>query len=62
MQMTILGLLCGIALAFGILLDGFAGFAIVAILGAVGILVGRVLDGQLDLGGLVGQASSRQRR
>jgi hypothetical protein len=61
MQMTIVGLLCGIALAFGIIIDGFAGFAIVAILGAVGVLVGRVLDGQLDLGSLVNQASRPRR-
>ena len=49
MQMTNLGLLSGLLLGIAILLDGFSGFAIVAVLGALGVLVGRVLDGQLDL-------------
>ena len=52
MQMTMLGLLSGIALGLAILLDGFSGFAIVAVLGALGLVVGRVLDGQLDLSSL----------
>jgi hypothetical protein len=52
MQMTSLGLLSGLVLGLAVLLDGFSGFAIVAVLGAVGVVVGRVLDGQLDLGSL----------
>ena len=61
MQMTNLGVLSGLLLGIAILLDGFSGFAIVAVLGALGLLVGRVLDGQLDLGSLMPD-SSKQRR
>ena len=61
MQMTNLGLLSGLLLGIAVLLDGFSGFAIVAVLGALGLLVGRVLDGQLDLGGLLPDRT-RQRR
>lgn len=61
MQMTNLGLLSGLLLGIAVLLDGFSGFAVVAILGGLGLLVGRVLDGQLDLGTLV-RDDARQRR
>ena len=61
MQMTNLGVLSGLLLGIAILLDGFSGFAIVAVLGALGLVVGRVLDGQLDLGSLVPD-NSKQRR
>ena len=61
MQMTNLGVLSGLLLGIAILLDGFSGFAIVAVLGALGLLVGRVLDGQLDLSAL-SRAQDRQRR
>ena len=59
----IVGLALGIAGAFG----GFSAFLIVLLLGAVGLLVGRYLDGQLDLAelsersGLSGRGSDRRR-
>ena len=61
MQMTNLGLLSGLLLGLAVVLDGFSGLAIVAVLGALGLLVGRVLDGQLDLSALT-RAQDRQRR
>jgi uncharacterized membrane protein len=39
----------GIALAFAALLFGFWGFLLVAVLGAVGALVGASVSGRLDL-------------
>ncbi|GAA3219072.1 hypothetical protein GCM10017691_02240 [Pseudonocardia petroleophila] len=59
----IVGLVLGIAGAFG----GFSAFVVVLLLGAVGLLVGRYLDGQLDLSelsersGLTGRGSDRRR-
>jgi nitrate/nitrite transporter NarK len=41
----IVGLVLGIAGAFG----GFGAFVLVAVLGAVGFIVGKVLEGQIDV-------------
>ena len=62
MQMTSLGLLTGLALGLAVLLDGFSGFAITAVLGAAGVLVGRVLDGQLDLSSVLPDRAPQSRR
>jgi hypothetical protein len=51
----ITGLVLGIAGAFG----GFNAFLIVLVLGALGLLVGRVLDGRLDLNALLGRGRDR---
>ncbi len=61
MQTTMIGLLTGLALGLAVVLDGFSGFAITFVLGAVGLLVGRVLDGELDLGNLVPDRSKQRR-
>lgn len=49
------GLILGIAGAFG----GFGVFLIVAVLGAIGLVVGRVLDGQLDINAVLGRGRDR---
>jgi hypothetical protein len=49
------GLILGVAAAFG----GFGAFLIVLVLGAVGLVVGRVLDGELDLSGILGRARDK---
>ncbi len=61
MNTTTLGLLAGLALGLASVLDGFSGFAITAVLGAIGLIVGKVIDGELDLGNLVPD-KNRQRR
>ncbi|MET7860077.1 hypothetical protein ABZS81_23270 [Streptomyces sp. NPDC005318] len=45
------GLVLGLAAAFG----GFDAFLIVLVLGTVGLLAGRYLDGKLDLAQLTGR-------
>ena len=62
MNATLIGLLVGLALGFAGAFGGFAAFIIVLFLGAVGLLVGRVLDGQLDLSSLTGSGRDRIRR
>jgi hypothetical protein len=52
---TIIGLLVGLALGFAGAFGGFTAFIIVLFLGIVGLLVGRLLDGQLDLSSLTGR-------
>lgn len=51
------GLILGVAGAFG----GFDAFIIALVLGAVGFVVGRLLDGQLDLDELIGRGRGRDR-
>ncbi|MGK3206058.1 hypothetical protein [Amycolatopsis sp. MEPSY49] len=55
MNSTQLGLLAGLALGLAVAFGGFGAFAAVAVLGAIGFLVGRVLDGKLDLSRLSGR-------
>ncbi len=50
-----IGLVLGIVLAFG----GWLALLAVVILGLIGLLVGRVAEGKLDLQALFGRASSR---
>lgn len=56
---TVLGLATGLALGFAAAFGGFVAFLIVAVLGALGLVVGRFLDGRLDLSSLTGRARDR---
>ncbi len=49
------GLVLGIVLAFG----GFTALVIAVLFGLIGLIVGRVAEGKLDLQALFGKASSR---
>ena len=49
MHPSLVGLLVGIALGFAGAFGGFNAFLIVAILGLVGFVAGRVVEGQIDL-------------
>ncbi|GAB3570455.1 hypothetical protein GCM10027445_24000 [Amycolatopsis endophytica] len=55
MNFTVLGLLSGIVLGLAGAFGGFSAFLIVLVLGALGLLVGRVADGKLDLSQLTGR-------
>lgn len=59
MNSTSLGLLTGLALGFAGAFGGFGAFLIVLVLAALGLLVGRVLDGKLDLSQLTGAGRDR---
>ncbi|GGK03027.1 hypothetical protein GCM10011583_38380 [Streptomyces camponoticapitis] len=50
MNMALVGLLAGMALAFAGYFGGFGAFLLVAALGAVGFVAGRFLDGDLEAG------------
>jgi hypothetical protein len=50
MSATRLGLLTGLALGFAGAFGGFVAFLIVGVFGALGLLVGRYLDGGIDVG------------
>ncbi|GAA3524567.1 MULTISPECIES: hypothetical protein [Amycolatopsis] len=55
MNATQLGLLTGLALGLAAAFGGFGAFVVVLVLAALGLLVGRVLDGKLDLSQLTGR-------
>jgi hypothetical protein len=46
---SVIGLFVGILLGFALILEEFGAMLIVALLGIVGFIVGRVLAGELDL-------------
>ncbi|MEU7553318.1 hypothetical protein AB0B01_13380 [Streptomyces sp. NPDC044571] len=50
MRMAVTGMFAGMALAFAGYFGGFGAFLLVAALGAIGFVVGRFLDGDLEPG------------
>ncbi|MFJ7272703.1 hypothetical protein ACIQV3_39775 [Streptomyces sp. NPDC099050] len=53
MSRATVGLIAGMALGFAAYFGGFWAFLLVAALGAVGWVVGSILQGDLDVSGLV---------
>ena len=53
MSNVAIGLFAGILLALVAAVGGFSMFLLAVVLGAVGVVVGLVLDGRLDLSGVV---------
>ncbi|BBC96805.1 hypothetical protein ACFYMX_05535 [Streptomyces griseofuscus] len=50
MSTAMIGMIAGMALGFAGYFGGFGAFLLVAALGAVGFVVGRFAEGDLDLG------------
>ncbi|HEY8043035.1 MAG TPA: hypothetical protein VIF35_02110 [Streptosporangiaceae bacterium] len=50
MTRTTIGILIGLTLGLALAFGSFGQMLIVALFGAIGLVVGRVLDGELDLG------------
>ncbi|MEG3631521.1 hypothetical protein [Streptomyces poriticola] len=61
MNMAVVGLIAGMALGFAGYFGGFGAFLLVAALGAVGFVVGRFLEGDLELGDFFRSRDSRRR-
>lgn len=57
---TAMGLLYGLFLGTAAAFGGFSAFLTVLVLGALGVFVGRVLDGQIDLSSYVGGGRDRR--
>ncbi len=55
MSSTQLGLLTGLALGMAAAFGGFGAFFVVLVLAVLGLLVGRYLDGKLDVAQLIGR-------
>lgn len=54
MDLTRTGLFAGLLLAIAATIGGFGGFLLALVLGAVGLAVGALLEGKLDLSQLTG--------
>jgi hypothetical protein len=50
------GLVLGLTAAFGT----FGSFMIVLVFGAIGLIIGRALDGKLDVQSLIGRATEKR--
>ncbi|MEV4731779.1 hypothetical protein [Saccharopolyspora sp. NPDC049426] len=53
------GLLAGLILGVAAAAGGFTGFLIALVLGAIGVVAGRVVEGELDLGEVFGRGGDR---
>ncbi|MER7584084.1 hypothetical protein [Kitasatospora sp. NPDC097691] len=62
MNLAIVGLVVGMALGFAGYFGGFAAFLLVAALGLVGFVGGRLLEGDIELGELGDLFRGRDRR
>ncbi|RAY16020.1 hypothetical protein DPM19_08620 [Actinomadura craniellae] len=58
---SLAGLSFGSALGFAGAFGGFQAFVLVLLLGVVGLLAGRALTGELDLGELLGTVVTRRK-
>ncbi len=62
MNFTTMGLLYGLFLGIAAAFGGWSAFLTVLVLGTLGLFVGRVLDGQIDLSAYVNGGGGRDRR
>ncbi|MFF4361810.1 hypothetical protein [Streptomyces sp. NPDC001604] len=61
MSRAVVGMIAGMALGFAGYFGGFGAFLLVAALGAVGFVVGRFLEGDLEIGELFRTREDRRR-
>ena len=59
MNATQTGLLAGLILGAAGYIGGFGAFLVALVVGAVGLVIGRVLDGDLDISGVIGRGRDR---
>ncbi|WP_280268018.1 hypothetical protein [Nocardia wallacei] len=62
MSATTICLITGLALGFAAAFGGFGAFFVVLVFGGLGLLVGRWLDGEVDLSGLLRSVQDRSAR
>lgn len=59
MNGTHTGLLAGLILGTAGFIGGFGAFLVALLVGVIGLLAGRALDGELDLSGVLGRGRDR---
>lgn len=50
-----IGLVAGMGMGLAAIIGGFPGFLLVVALGAIGLIVGKVVDGEVDLNSIGGR-------
>jgi uncharacterized membrane protein len=55
----VVGLFAGLLLALGILIEGFFGFVLLALLGTIGFTLGRIIDGDIDISSYLNRGRTR---
>lgn len=61
MRPSFVGMLVGVALGFAGIIGGFGAFLIVSFLALVGFVVGKVLEGQIDVSSYLGGGDRSKR-
>ncbi|GAQ53389.1 hypothetical protein [Streptomyces acidiscabies] len=61
MSRAVIGMIAGMALGFAGYFGGFGAFLLVAALGAIGFVVGRFLEGDLEIGDFLRSRDDRRR-
>ncbi|MER6628701.1 hypothetical protein ABT301_10720 [Streptomyces sp. NPDC000987] len=61
MSRAVVGMIAGMALGFAGYFGGFGAFLLVAAMGAVGFVVGRFLEGDLEVGDFFRSRDDRRR-
>jgi hypothetical protein len=49
LSISVIGLFAGLLVGLGIAIDGFSGFLVLVVFGALGFVVGKILEGEIDL-------------
>ena len=62
MSRSTLGLIVGLVLGYAAIFGGFGDMLIVALIGAIGFVAGKALEGDLDLARIGGQVSDAVKR
>lgn len=53
MQPSVIGLFVGLILGLMLELDGFGAMVVTGVIGLIGFVIGKVLQGEIDLGELI---------
>lgn len=61
MQQTVVGLFVGLILGLALVLEGFGEMLIVAFFGALGFLIMKVVEGEIDVTDYLGGKNRRER-
>lgn len=59
MNATQTGLIAGLILGLAVAVGGFTAFLITLAVGAIGLVGGRIVDGEMDLGDIFGRGRDR---
>ncbi|WP_131745299.1 hypothetical protein [Frankia sp. Cppng1_Ct_nod] len=62
MRSSALGLITGLVSGLALALGGFGEFLIVLVFGGIGLLIGKVVDGEIDIGHYISGGGRRDSR